>query len=257
MEKLLILVDGDNIDETYTDRIFEKASEYGEIYEAHCFCDFVMKKKRWDRAYTKYMTSLHFIPGSDKKKGKPDPNTSDIALATFAVKKLYQSPEIDTCIIVSNDKDFIPLAKTIRADFHKKAVMFYSQQADKAIESYNSAVCLLDDDSLDTEAVTDSSVKPDTAVVIKKDLVPQEVDYTDFKTCITLVNIIEELFDKYSHALLAEVSPRLTDNGIEYTTINKKLGNYLKKMFDKHSVLRDNYELKLGDKKDRIERKTK
>ncbi|MBD5632228.1 MAG: NYN domain-containing protein [Clostridia bacterium] len=234
MSKIILFVDGDNIDESYTQKIFEEAQDYGEVYEAHCFSDFLKRKQRWEEAYSQYKMQLHYIPGSEKQKGKPDPNTSDIAMTVLAIEKLYELPELETCIVVANDKDYIPLAKAVREKFHKKAVMFYTQQNDKAVNSYDEAVLLQEKENAPT------AIKP-----------AEDPEIYGVATFCDLLITIEDLFKNSNEVLLANLGPILkNDKHIHYDS----LGDYLKKMFNYYSLLNDNYVLKLGDKRDRIER---
>lgn len=242
--KTLVLIDGDNIDESYVPVISKEVGAYlgeGEFYEIHCFSDFVKRKQAWKDAYFIYGVQLHYIPGMEKQKGKPDPNTSDIALTGFAVKKLYEVPELENVIIVANDKDYAPLAKIIMEEYQKTAVMFYTQPNDTAAKYYSKALLLNGVEKSDE--VTEESDN-DKAVV--------EPANSELKTFITLTNCIEELFDKNpQRVLLAELGPALKEKGLKY---GKSVGKFLKDMFDKFTVLNEEYVLKLGDKKDRIER---
>ncbi len=248
MSQVLLLIDGDNIDESYTNVILEKALEYGKIFDVHCFADFVKRKQKWDVAYYECKTELHYIPGVSKQKGKADPNTSDIALTAFTVLKLVECPEIDVCIIVANDKDYVPLAKTIREKFHKKAVMFYTQANDKAIVSYDASEFL----KLKAEEVKQPEPKLElpapkqTAIIL-----PAENDYCDANSLFILTKNVEGLLAEKGKALLSELGPKLKDDGINYSN----LGTYLKKMFERYDFLNNLYELITGDKYDRVVRK--
>ncbi len=237
MTKSILFIDGDNINESYTQRIFEEAKKYGEVYEAHCFADFVKRKQRWEIAYSQYRMQLHYILGSEKQKGKPDPNTSDIALAVFAMQKLYELPDLDTYIIAANDKDYIPLAKAIREKFHKKVVMFYTEQNDKAVSSYDEAVLLQEKESVQSSS---SAVTADDNLDI----------YSWSKYCV-LIGCIEEQLKSGDKVLLSKFGPILKEKGINYTST---LQGYLKEMFRLFPELDKHYVLKLSDKRDRIER---
>ncbi|MDE6275315.1 MAG: NYN domain-containing protein [Clostridia bacterium] len=141
MSKIIVLIDGDNLSGNCTNQIIQEAKRFGEIYELHCFADF-LKRPNWKSGYYECGMKLHFVPGIENKRSETDPNTSDIELSVFAMKKLYECPEIDAFIIVADDKDYIPLAKAIREDFHKKAYLFYTQQGNQATKAYDEAVIL-------------------------------------------------------------------------------------------------------------------
>ncbi|MDE7257344.1 MAG: NYN domain-containing protein [Clostridia bacterium] len=239
--KTLVLIDGDNIDESYVPAVCKETGAYldeGEFYEIHCFSDFVKRKQSWKDAYFIYGVQLHYIPGMEKQKGKPDPNTSDIALTGFAVKKLYEVPELENVIIVANDKDYAPLAKIIMEEHQKNAIMFYTQSNDTAANYYSKSILLngtekTEEVSKQEEAVSDSGS-------------------SEFRTFITLTNCIEDLFNKNpQRVLLAELGPALKEKGLKY---GKSVGKFLTEMFERYPVLNDEYVLRLSDKKDRIER---
>lgn len=235
--KTIILIDGDNINESYTFEILKEARNFieeNEQFEIHCFGDFVKRKQSWKQSYYEYGVQLHYIPSMDKQRGKPDPNTSDIALTGFAVKKLCENPDLHTCIIVANDKDYAPLAKIIMEEFHKKAIMFYSEPNDKAAVYYSGSVLLKGADVHQQRVVCEE----------KTDAI-EEPDFIKLSNCIN-----EQFIKTPQQVLLSELGPILKDNGIKY----KSLGKYLEDMFDKYSILKEQYTLILGDKKDRIER---
>lgn len=243
--KLLILIDGDNIDEIYTPKIVEESCRYvdeGEWCEWHCFGDFVKRKQSWRTAFYEYGVQLHYIPGMDKQKGKPDPNTSDIALTSFAVKKLCENPDLQICIIVANDKDYAPLAKVIMEEFHKKAIMFYTQQSDKAISCYNEAVLLKSENLYNLNTESDNKAIP---------VNPSEEATEKLIGLVYTANVLVELFKNSTTVLLSELGPILKDKRIKY---GRSLGKYLEDMFNQFPILKQRYILKLGDKKDRIER---
>lgn len=255
MNKIILLVDADNINESYTQRIYEKALEFGEIYEAHCFGDFVSRKEKWEQAYYQYKMQLHYIPGMGvgKKKGQPDPNTADIALTAFAIQKMLQCQDIDICILVANDKDYIPLAKFVREQLHKKAVMFYTQQNDRAILSYDKSVYLDDNvqENNDSVAISSDQQTPETASAIAT---PAVKDIYGYDVSCALSQLLVENCPYGKEVLLAELGPKLKENGIKY---GKSLGKYLDKMFEKYPVLKENYDLNLGNSRDWIKRITK
>lgn len=209
----LILIDGDNIEESCASKIQKEAERFvneGEFSEIHCFCDFPRRKQSWQEAYLCYGATLHMIPGT-KRQGESDPNTSDISLVLFAQKKLYESPDLQTVIVVANDKDYVALAKTIREDFHKTAVMFYTEPKDSAVDSFSDAVFIGDDNKV-AEALT---------------------------CCI------ENLFEKYPKRIFLNIlDVALRKRGIYCN--GKPIEEFLADMFRRFPALSDRYELKKG-----------
>lgn len=256
MNKIILFVDADNINESYAQRIYEKALEFGDIYEAHCFGDFVRRKEKWEQAYYQYKMQLHYIPSLDKQKGKPDPNTADIALTAFAVQRMLECQEIDICILVANDKDYIPLAKVVREKLHKKAVMFYTQANDRAILSYDEAVYLEDNaqESNDAAAISCDKQNAEPAAT-QMNVVSKVKDIYNFDAFGLLLQFLRVECSYGEEVFLADIGTILKGNGINYG--KKSLGKYLTEMFVRYPILNENYELILGDKKDRIKRITK
>lgn len=241
--KTIILIDGDNINENYTLNILKEAECYveaNEHFEIHCFGDFVKRKQSWRQAYYEYGVQLHYIPSTDKQKGKPDPNTSDIALTSFAVKKFCENPDLQVCIIVANDKDYAPLSKMIMEEFHKKTVMFYTQPNDTAAAYYSEAVLLKLEEPVSSKAKDNPSVKS----------VETEENDSSLNDFMLVMDCILEQFRNAKIVLLSELGPILKDKGIQY---GRSLGKYLENLFSRFPVLKEKFILRLGDKKDRIE----
>ena len=256
MEKIILFVDADNISESYTQRIYEKALAFGDVYEAHCFGDFVRRKEKWEQAYYQYKMQLHYIPSMDKQKGKPDPNTSDIALTTVAMQKMYECPEVDAYILVTNDKDYIPLAKVVREKFHKKAVMFYTQQNDRAVLSYDEAVFLGDTTENDDAVAVGDGESENVVHAVTSDAVQDKAASAakgtcDFDAFCTLSTLLREYCKDEEGILFAKLGPKLKDGGVNY---GESLRKYLKEMFERYPVLREGYELDLGNGQDKIKR---
>ncbi len=245
--KSIILIDGDNICESYVPQIVkevgERYVEKGEYFEVHCFGDFVKRKQSWQQACYKYGVQLHYVPSIEKqKKNQPDPNTSDIALTGFAIKRLYEKPDLEVFIIVANDKDYVPLAKMLMEEFGKTAVIFYSEPNDTAAEYYNEAVLLKLENAIQSQP---NDTEKSSAKVEKTD-----ADIDNF--IIVASSISKQFKDSNSKfVLLAELAPILKEQGIKY---GKSIGKYLEKMFTKFPELKEYYTLKTGNSSDRIEK---
>lgn len=232
MLKNIIFVDSDNIDESYAPIIIKEAREFGEIYEAHCFGDFVKKNQSWKCAYYECNMQLHFIPGTKRSGDKPDPNTSDIALTILAMQKLNELSDIDSVIIVSNDKDYIPLAKEIREKFHKQAILFYTQKGNKAIDSYNQSVLLEHEVNNQKEK---SEIKKDS---LDADLVEAVLEFLN-----------KELENGKTQVLLSSLGTAIKD-----VKPKKNFAKKMQEIFANSNQLNACYDLIL-DGKDRVVRK--
>ncbi|MDE7380099.1 MAG: hypothetical protein K2N14_03505, partial [Clostridia bacterium] len=118
---------------------------------------------------------------------------------------------------------------------------FYNEQDDKAVVSYDGAVLLnaaQTKDKAEAQAKTAASKKAKSEQQIIKDCIEKELG-------------------DGNETLLSSLGPKLKEDGIIYPTGVGELGKYLKEKFDKYPKLFNVYELILGDKRDRVVRKTK
>ncbi|MDE6605596.1 MAG: NYN domain-containing protein [Clostridia bacterium] len=234
MSRIIILIDGDNLSGNCTNQIIQEAQKLGEIYEIHCFANF-LKKPNWTSGYFNCGMKLHFVPEIERKRNGPDPNTSDIELTVFAMKKLFKCPEIDTFIIVADDKDYIPLAKTIREDFHKKSYLFYTQQGNRAAQAYDGAIILQND----TDKVTENK--------------PIENNNGDKSENVFFTRTLEFL-DKYFENGAEYVSLSVLGMELKEVKPKKHFQDKLKELFNNYSVLNESYRL-IGGGEARIVKK--
>lgn len=241
-EKVIIFIDGDHIGETYSSAIFENASLYGEIAEAHCFADFTQKGNDWVKSSYKYRIEIHHVPTIKKQADGTDPNTSDIALTCEVVDKLFTREDIATYIIVSNDKDYMPLAKKIRF-YGKKAVSFYTQKNDQTIIAFDDCKILkssarkLPETKQEKQIVDEHIIKNKaTAKPTAKKAPPKYDDDVLNKT----VKIIEELLKDNDELKLSNLGTELKNNKIEFPG---QLKTFLNKLWQQSKKLSEHYKL--------------
>ena len=106
--------------------LIEKAEDFGRVSVAQAYADWT--------PYSHYINSLHayqidpmYVPAyhygeGGKQKGGAIKNSVDMFLCINAMKMLYSHPNIQTFVLVTGDRDFVPLIKTIR-EFGKRAVV--------------------------------------------------------------------------------------------------------------------------------------
>lgn len=106
--------------------IIEKAEEFGRVSVAQAYADWT--------PYSHYINSLHayqidpiYVPAyhygeGGKQKGGAIKNSVDMFLCINAMKMLYSHPNIQTFVLITGDRDFVPLIKTIR-EFGKRTVV--------------------------------------------------------------------------------------------------------------------------------------
>ena len=106
--------------------IIEKAEEFGRVSVAQAYADWT--------PYSHYINALHayeidpiYVPAyhygeGGKQKGGAIKNSVDMFLCINAMKMLYSHSNIQTFVLITGDRDFVPLVKTIR-EFGKRAVV--------------------------------------------------------------------------------------------------------------------------------------
>ncbi len=106
--------------------IIEKAEDYGRVSVAQAYADWT--------PYSHYINALHayeidpiYVPAyhygeGGKQKGGAIKNSVDMFLCINAMKMLYSHPNIQTFVLITGDRDFVPLVKTIR-EFGKRCVV--------------------------------------------------------------------------------------------------------------------------------------
>ncbi len=100
-------------DEVDCEPIVRLAEEYGRVVLAHAYAD-------WrNRVFNQYQVDLYKL-GIDimhvmgKKSGTGFKNAVDIKMAVDTIETIFAFPDIKTFVIVSGDRDFIHVLKTLR-----------------------------------------------------------------------------------------------------------------------------------------------
>ncbi|MBI1800136.1 MAG: NYN domain-containing protein [Chloroflexi bacterium] len=106
--------------------LIEKAQSFGRVAVAQAYADWT--------PYSHYINAIHayeidpiYVPAyhygeGGKQRGGAIKNSVDMFLCINAMKMLYSHPNIQTFVLVTGDRDFVPLVKTIR-EFGKRAVV--------------------------------------------------------------------------------------------------------------------------------------
>ncbi len=108
-QKIAMLIDGDNADANYIEKIIEEVSKLGRIIIKRIYGDFSDSNlKQWKEKLSTY--AIKPVQKFAHVKGK---NSTDIALVIDAMDLLHRK-DVDIFCIVSSDSDFITLATRIR-----------------------------------------------------------------------------------------------------------------------------------------------
>lgn len=203
----LLLIDGDNIGESYVPVICHEAKAYmggNDVCETYYFHSSPQNLNREKLTYG-YGVQIIDCPVTSKKR-KTDLNTTDISLAVFLTEQLYECSDLKRVILVANDKDYVPLAARVRFKFRKTVIMFYTAPKDTATNYYDAAV-LLDKEKYDKEV---------------------------------LVSSIEHLFEKYTQKVnFSKLKLELQKKDVSLD--GKTPREYLNEMFEKFPELAENY----------------
>ena len=136
MPRIAVLIDAENIAAEFAGAIIKRANSLGDLNIVRLFGDFTeIRLSGWlDVARAAgYFTMLQLSGGRAK-------NSTDIALAIDAMDILY-SGAIDAFCLVSDDRDFVPLAVRLRAA--GKRVYVICKRSDGRLDSVCSEVFAL------------------------------------------------------------------------------------------------------------------
>jgi len=107
------------------ENIMEKCTEYGRVIIARAYADWYRYQKVTNALYANgiepvYVPTYHYGPDY-RRHGGAIKNSADIHLVIDGMKILYTYGNIDTYVLVTGDRDFIPLANAMRQ--HGKRVI--------------------------------------------------------------------------------------------------------------------------------------
>ena len=143
--KVALFIDNDNIDggcfntlnKPYDYDIIVKESEkYGRIVLSKVFLDTITNGRRQFEFFKRGIEPV-YVPCFSDKKGAVKKSLADPMIICEVMRTLYEKPHIDTFVIVSGDKDFVPLIRTIAQHHDKKRLIVigvYDSTADLVID---------------------------------------------------------------------------------------------------------------------------
>lgn len=128
-KKYAVLIDMENVSQSYAEGIFQELSNYGDTPIRRIYGNFEAKND-WHDACVKY--SLKTIHQINNTKGK---NASDSSLIIDAMDILYRDSFIDGFVLVSSDSDFTGLARRIRESSKEVIGMGEKKTPDSLVKS--------------------------------------------------------------------------------------------------------------------------
>jgi len=108
------------------EHIMDKCVEYGRVTIARAYADWYRYPRVTNALYAHSVEPMYvptyYYDRDEGRTGRAIKNSVDIHLCIDVMKVLYSHPSIDTFVLVTGDRDFIPLANTIR-QYGKKIVV--------------------------------------------------------------------------------------------------------------------------------------
>jgi len=108
--QLGVLIDYENVGLGSIQWLFDEISSLGRIIYRRAYTDWAKAGGQRDRLLELGIEPVQVFQASGSGK-----NSSDIRLVMDAVELLYQSPYVDTFVIVSADADFVPIVNKLRS----------------------------------------------------------------------------------------------------------------------------------------------
>jgi len=146
--KVALFIDNDNIEISCFDSIkkpydydvlIKECEKHGRIVLSKVYLDTIKKGRRQFELYKRGIEPV-YTPLFPDKNDTVLKSLADPMIICDVMRTLYEKPHIDTFVIVSGDKDFVPLIRTIAQHHDKKRLVVigvYDSTADLVIEECN------------------------------------------------------------------------------------------------------------------------
>lgn len=113
--------------------IREKVAEFGRVTLARAYADWYRYPRVTNALYANSIEPMYvptyYYDREEGRTGRPIKNSVDIHLCIDAMKTLYAHPNIGTFVLVTGDRDFIPLINTIRQHGKRTVVIGVAEAA--------------------------------------------------------------------------------------------------------------------------------
>lgn len=100
-------------DEVEPELLFELAEEYGQVVLANAYADWRFREINQFQGDL-YRLGIDLIHVFGKRQANKYKNAVDVKMAVDAIETVWTLPHVDTFVIVSGDRDFIHVLKTLR-----------------------------------------------------------------------------------------------------------------------------------------------
>lgn len=109
------------------DSIRDKCQEYGRVTIARAYADWYRYPRVTNALYANSIEPMYvptyYYDREEGRMGRAIKNSVDIHMCIDCMKTLYTHPNIDTYIIITGDRDFIPLINAIRQQGKRAIVL--------------------------------------------------------------------------------------------------------------------------------------
>jgi uncharacterized protein (TIGR00288 family) len=113
--------------------IMDKCMEYGRVTIARAYADWYRYPRITNALYANSIEPIYvptyYYDRDQGRTGKAIKNSVDIHLCIDAMRTLYTHPGIDTYVLVTGDRDFIPLVNAIRQHGKQAVVVGVAEAA--------------------------------------------------------------------------------------------------------------------------------
>lgn len=113
--------------------IMDKCLEYGRVTIARAYADWYRYPRITNALYANSIEPIYvptyYYDREQGRTGKAIKNSVDIHLCIDAMRTLYTHPAIDTYVLITGDRDFIPLVNAIRQNGRRAVVVGVAEAA--------------------------------------------------------------------------------------------------------------------------------
>lgn len=95
------------------EHLFALAGEYGPVASARAYADWRWKEINQHQVML-YRSGVDLVHVFGRMNSAGSKNSADVQMATDAVEAIWTLPHVRTFVIVSGDRDFLPVLKTLR-----------------------------------------------------------------------------------------------------------------------------------------------
>jgi uncharacterized protein (TIGR00288 family) len=179
--------------------IMDKCQEYGRVTIARAYADWYRYPRITNALYANSIEPMYvptyYYDRAQGRTGKAIKNSVDIHLCIDAMRTLYTRPAIDTYVLITGDRDFIPLINAIR-QHGKQVVVIGVAEAASSHLAQSADEFMFYRQLLDTKDKTAPTKDPYAALVEAIHMARQR---NNVCTLATLKLLMAEIMGEFDH----------------------------------------------------------